>query len=55
MRKNTPNYVILRPARSLRDMTERERSHLLKQMQNYLNNCEIEDARLRTLKERVNR
>ena len=55
MRKLVPNYVILRPVRSLRDLPESERRHLLKQMEIYLTNCEIEDVRLRTLKERVNR
>lgn len=55
MRRTVQNFVILRPARSLRDMTERERRHLLKQMGRYLENCEIEDLRLRTFKEKVNR
>jgi hypothetical protein len=55
MRKTVPNYVILRPVRSLRDLPESERRHLLKQMKIYLTNCEIEDERLYLLKERVNR
>ena len=55
MRKLVPNYVILRPVRSLRDLPESERRHLLKQMRIYLTNCEIEDLRLPSLKERVNR
>ena len=55
MRRTFPNFVILRPMRSLRDMTERERRYLLKQMGRYLSNCEEEDKRLSCLKEKVNR
>jgi hypothetical protein len=55
MRRTFPNFVILRPIRSLADMVEKERKHLLKQMGRYLENCEIEDERLPSLKERVNR
>jgi hypothetical protein len=55
MRRTFPNFVILRPIRSLADMVEKERKHLLKQMDNYLGNCEAEDQRLSSLKERVNR
>jgi len=55
MRKKVPNFCVVRPIRSLRDLTEKERRFLIKQMHNYLFNCEWEDKRLRTFKEKVNR
>jgi len=55
MRKVMPNYVLLRPMRSLRDLPAWERQNLLKQMKIYLCNCELEDLQLRMFKERVNR
>jgi len=55
MRKKVPNFVILRPIRSLRDLPEKSRRYLLKQMENYLGNCEYEERRLLTFREKVNR
>jgi len=46
---------MLRPIRCISELPEKNRRSLLKNMKNYLSNCEYEDKRLRTLKERVNR
>ncbi len=55
MRKPIKNLVIVHPVRSLRDLPESGRRHLLQQMQNYLYNCETEDRKLHCMKELVNR
>lgn len=54
MRRKVPNLAVVRPIRSLRDLPEKQRRYLLKQMRNYLYNCEYEEKRLRTFKEKVN-
>jgi len=55
MRRTLPNMALLSPSRTLGKLPEKRRRSLLKNMQNYLYNCEYEDKRLRTPKERVNR
>jgi len=55
MLKRVKNFAVYRPIRSLRDLPPSGREYLLKQMKNYLFNCELEEKRLRTFKERVNR
>jgi hypothetical protein len=55
VRRTIPNLALLRPIRSLANLPEKRRRSLLKNMENYLWNCEYEDKRLKSLKERVNR
>lgn len=55
MRRVVKNFAMCRPIRTIAGMKEPDRIYLLKQMKNYVLNCEDEDRRLRSLKERVNR
>ncbi len=55
MRRTLPNLALRHPIRALGKLPEKRRRTLLKNMENYLWNCEYEDKRLRSLKERVNR
>jgi predicted sugar kinase len=55
MKRTVKNLILLKPIRSIADLPTRERARLLNQMQRYVGNCEFEDVRLRTFKEKVNR
>jgi hypothetical protein len=54
MKKRVPNFAIYRPLRTMRDLPSKARLNLLRQMRNYLYNCEVEDKSLRTFKQKVN-
>jgi hypothetical protein len=55
MRKRVPNFAIAHPVRVLAILPANKRGSLLKQMTNYLFNCEWEEKRLRFFRETVNR
>jgi len=55
VRTTLTNLAMLRPIRRISELPEKNRNSLLRNMKNYLRNCELEDKRLRSLKERVNR